>query len=205
MRRKAAFILALIGAAVVPFLASPVRADNTVGHGGSDADLQRIMLDLQSVKQSQAKFVERKYLRMLNQPLDSSGTLIYVAPDHLEKNTEQPKPERLVVDHESLVIEGGPDGQSRTMALPDYPEIGAIVEGIRATLAGDSETLSRYYAVSLQGSLPAWTLSLKPRDPKVQAMVSAIRISGRNDQIDTIETLETGGDRSVMTVVPDRP
>src|SRR3984885_12363894 len=162
MRWKAEFILALIGAAAVLFLALPARADNTVGHAGSDADLRRIMLDLQSVKQSQAKFVERKYLHMLNQPLDSSGTLIYVAPDHLEKNTEQPKPERLVVDHESLVIEGGPDGQNRTMAL-------------------------------------------QPRDPKVQAMVNEIRISGRNDRIDTIETIETGGDRSVMTVLPDRP
>ena len=205
MRRNAAFILALFGAAAVSFLTSPARADNTVGHAGSDAELQRIMLDLQSVKQSQAKFVERKYLRMLNQPLESSGTLIYVAPDHLEKNTEQPKPERLVVDRESLVIEGGPDGQSRTMALPDYPEIGAIVEGIRATLAGDGETLSRFYAVSLQGSLPGWILLLQPRDPKVQAMVSSIRITGKNDQIETIETFETGGDRSVMTVQPDRP
>jgi hypothetical protein len=91
------------------------------------------------------------------------------------------------------------------MALPDYPEIGAIVEGIRATLAGDGDTLSRFYAVSLQGSLPGWILLLQPRDPKVQAMVSSIRISGRNDQIDTIETFETGGDRSVMTVQPDRP
>ena len=208
--RRMAFILVLLGVAAVPFLASPARADNTVGHigsgmAGSGADLQWIMLGLQSVRQSQEKFVERKYLRMLNQPLESSGTLIYVAPDHLEKNTERPKPERLVVDRGSLDVEGGNGGQNRSMALPDYPEIGAIVESVRATLAGDSESLNRFYVVRLQGNLPAWTLVLEPRDPKVQAMVSAIRISGRNSRIETVETREAGGDRSVMTVLPGRP
>jgi len=205
MRRNAALILVLLCAVGAPFLASPARAGNTVGHPSSDADLQQIMLGLQSVKQSQEKFVERKYLRMLNQPLESSGTLIYVAPDHLEKNTERPKPERLVVDGDNLTIAGGPDGQSRSLSLTDYPQIGAIVESIRATLAGDGERLSRFYAVRLQGSLPAWTLVLEPRDPKVLAMVSAIRISGRNARIETVETLEAGGDRSVMTVLPGGP
>ena len=196
--------IALFTLAVLALLAAPVRAGNTVEHPGSNAALQQIMLALQSVKQSQARFVERKYLRMLNQPLESSGTLIYVAPDHLEKNTERPKPERLVVDRNSLVIAGGNGGQNRSLSLSDNPAIGAIVESVRATLAGDGESLSRFYAVRLKGGLPAWTLVLEPRDPKAQAMVSSIRISGRNSRIETIETFEAGGDRSVMTVLPDR-
>ncbi len=144
--RRAVFILAWLCAAA--FWAAPARADNTVEHPGPAAGLQRIMLGLQSVSQSRAKFTERKYLHMLNQPLESSGTLIYVAPDHLEKNTERPKPESLVVDGGTLTVTGGPDGQSRSLALPDYPELGAIVESIRATLAGDSASLNRFYAVT---------------------------------------------------------
>jgi len=197
-RRNAALIPALLCAAML--FVAPACADNAAVHPGSD--LQQIMLDLQSVKQSQAKFTERKYLSMLNQPLESSGTLIYAAPDHLEKNTEQPKPESLVVDGDNLVVTGGDGDQSRSLSLADNPQIGAIVESIRATLAGDSDGLERFYTVSLLGGVPAWTLVLEPRDPKVQAMVQSIRISGHNGRIETIETLETGGDRSVMTVLP---
>jgi outer membrane lipoprotein-sorting protein len=196
-RRHAAFVFILLAAVALPGLSA--RADNAGAQPA--ADLRQIMLDFQSVKQSQAKFVERKYLKMLNQPLESSGTLIYVAPDHLEKNTDQPKPESLVVDGDSLTITGA-DGQSRSFSLTDHPEIGAIVESIRATLAGDSDSLERFYTVSLLGGVSAWTLVLEPRDPKVQAIVQSIRISGHNGLIDTIETLETGGDRSVMTVQP---
>jgi len=204
-RRDAALILALLCLAGAAFPAMPARAGNTVEHPGSGAALQQIMLGLQSVKQSRARFVERKYLHMLNQPLESSGTLIYAAPGHLEKNTERPKPESLVVDRDNLTVTGGPDGQSRSLSLSDNPEIGAIVESVRATLAGDDESLNRFYVVRLQGSLPAWTLLLEPRDPKVLAMVSSIRITGRNSRIESVETFEAGGDRSVMTVLPDRP
>jgi outer membrane lipoprotein-sorting protein len=198
-RRNAALVFVLAWLCASILLAAPARADNTAAHPGSD--LQQIMLGLQSVKQSQAKFTERKYLQMLDQPLVSSGTLIYVAPDHLEKNTDQPKPESLVVDGESLVVTGA-DGQSRSLSLADYPQLGAIVEGIRATLAGDSGGLNRFYTVHLQGGLSAWTLVLEPRDPKVQAILRAIRIGGSNARIETVETLEAGGDRSVMTVLP---
>ena len=183
----------------------PARADSAAAYPGADADLQLIMSDLQRVKTSQNKFVERKYLRMLSQPLESSGTLIYVAPDHLEKNTERPQPETLVVDGQSLVIGGDPGGQARTLALPDNPEIWALVEGIRATLAGDLPGLSRFYAVNLQGNVTDWKLRLEPRDTRVQAMVKSMVMSGHNGQLDSIETFEADGDRSVMTVLPGRP
>ncbi|HEY5929847.1 MAG TPA: outer membrane lipoprotein carrier protein LolA, partial [Burkholderiales bacterium] len=47
----------------------------------------QLMHELGQVKRSQARFSERKYLKVLKQPLQSSGTLTYVAPDRLEKRT----------------------------------------------------------------------------------------------------------------------
>ena len=47
------------------------------------------MQNLAQVKSAKGKFVERKYLAMLNAPLDSSGTLVYTAPGRLEKFTDE--------------------------------------------------------------------------------------------------------------------
>ena len=98
--------------------------------------MAQLMQSLSQVKAASSRFVERKTLHMLSEPLIASGTLRYVAPDEVEKLTLSPERERLVVKGDSLTFEGGSGGQSRIMSLAANPEIAAIVEGIRATLAG---------------------------------------------------------------------
>jgi hypothetical protein len=78
--------------------------------------------------------------------------------------------------------------------------IQAFVEGVRSTLAGDLATLTRFYQVALDGNERRWRLTLKPREQPMQEFVSEVRISGSLDRIRTIEIVETGGDRSVMTI-----
>ncbi len=165
-------------------------------------DVTQLMRTLSEVKSAKGKFVERKYLSMLNAPLEFSGTLIYTAPGRLEKNTLLPKPERLLLEEDRLTIENPVKNQRRTLSLPDYPVIWAFVEGIRSTLAGDLPTLRRFYRVNLDGDAERWRLSLTPIEPKMRAVVSEIRIGGNNDRIATIEIIEAEGDRSIMTVVP---
>jgi hypothetical protein len=89
--------------------------------------------------------------------------------------------------------------------LQDYPLIRAFVESIRSTLAGDLPTLTRYYEVELAGSERKWRLTLKPGEPGMQEVVREIRISGGSGSISAIETIETNGDRSVMTITGDGP
>jgi outer membrane lipoprotein-sorting protein len=137
----------------------------------------------------------------VTQPLESSGTLVYLAPNKLQKDTLQPKPQRLVVDGDQLTIEAGSQDRSRTLSLADYPQIGAIIESIRATLAGDQKTLEQFYTVALSGSAARWQLLLTPRDRKVQEMVTSIRIAGHDAVVDEVETLEANGDRTDMTIV----
>jgi outer membrane lipoprotein-sorting protein len=165
-------------------------------------DLSQLMQALQQVKAAKNRFVERKYLAILNEPLVSSGTLSYVAPDRIEKNTEQPKRESLRVEQGTLTMEND-QGQRRSLVLQDYPEIWAFVESIRGTLAGDLTGLTRFYDVSLDGTPEAWQLFLQPKDAKVREMVSSIRIVGKGNMLRSVETRETDGDRTVMTVLPD--
>jgi outer membrane lipoprotein-sorting protein len=165
--------------------------------------VEELMRSLGQVKSAKAKFVERKELAILNAPLELSGTLIYTAPGRLEKHTLRPNPESLVLQQETLTIDSKAAGKRRTLALPDYPVVWAFVEAIRSTLAGDLQTLRRFYEVTLEGDERAWHLRLKPIESQMQSVVSEIRISGSANWINTIEILETGGDRSVMTITRD--
>lgn len=158
------------------------------------------MQRLAQIKSVRGEFVERKYLRILNAPIEFSGTLIYKAPGHLEKHTLLPKPQSLILVEDRLTIEDQTKKQRRTLKLQDYPVAWALVESIRSTLAGDLQALNRFYKVELEGSETEWRLLLKPSEPAIQSMVNQIRISGAHHSIRVIEIVEAEGDRSVMTI-----
>jgi hypothetical protein len=180
-------------AAGLLLLASAAQAQDGWG-------LPELMHELSAVQQAQARFVERRYLQILKQPLELTGTLTYAAPGRLEKHTLTPRPERMTVEADRLVVEDLGKGRKRTLALQDYPVLWAFIESFRATLQGDLAALSRFYTVELEGPRERWRLQLKPKDKRMSAVVSDIRISGSHASIARIEIDEARGDRSVMTV-----
>ena len=163
--------------------------------------LPELMIDLGRVKQAKGTFVEKKYLKLLNAPLESSGELIYTAPYRLEKLTLAPKPESMVVDQDTLTVEMR--GRKRSLQIQDYPVLWAFVESIRGTLKGDLSALRQFYEVKLEGSRLAWQLQLQPTEKKMSALIQVIVIRGSKDRLNTIEISEADGDRSVMTVIDD--
>lgn len=172
---------------------------------GAAWGMEQLMQSLAQVKSARGKFVERKYLAVLNAPLNSSGTLIYTAPGRLEKYTVVPKAETLVLEQDKLVIEFKERSQRRTLMLQDYPVIWAFIESIRSTMAGDLQTLNRFYRTSLEGSEDQWRLSLRPAEPKMQSMVKEIHIGGSRNRLRSIEITEAEGDRSIMTITEEAP
>jgi outer membrane lipoprotein-sorting protein len=162
--------------------------------------LEYLMQKLAQVKSSKATFIERKHLRILNAPLESSGTLVYIAPGSLEKHTLKPKPETLVLEGDTLRFEDTARNRRRTLRLQEYPVIWAFVESIRATLAGDLKSLQRHFRVTLEGSENEWRLTLYPSDTDVARVVTRIRVAGARTSIRSIEITEVEGDRSVMLI-----
>ena len=164
--------------------------------------LEDLMTELGKVDRAEARFVEQKYMKVLKTPLESSGTLIYEAPDRMIKRTEKPKPETMTVDADRLTLER--QGRTRTLRLQDYPVLWAFIESIRATLRGDLPSLQRFYAVDVSGEMQRWALSMKPKDPKMGRVISSIEIAGSQSKVKTVKVQETQGDRSMMTIVEDR-
>lgn len=188
----------VVAAAAGRFPAAIAQAEST-----SKWDLTQLMQDLRQVKTARGRFVERKYLAILNAPLESSGTLVYIAPGRLEKHMLLPRQESLTLDGDTLLIENKETGQQRRVMLHEQPVVWAFVESIRSTLAGDLQTLNRFYEVSLEGDASRWRLRLKPTEPRMREVASEIRVSGNGNWVSVIEILDAGGDRSVMTITRD--
>ena len=165
--------------------------------------LGQLMDALAASPHGTATFTEKKYISFLEQPVESSGTLRFVAPARLEKNTLKPTAESLVLDGEVLTVERGK--RKQVLQLKDYPEVAGMIESIRATLAGDRRALERVYQLSLQGTTARWTLDLVPLDARVARMVTRIRMEGARAEVQTVEIQQADGDYSVMTIQAAAP
>lgn len=182
--------------------AEPLTAGEVAAKSVNEAawGLPQLMHGMAQVKSERRRFTEKKYLKVLTAPLESSGVLVYRAPGHLEKRTLSPRKESMVLDQGVIEIVDQSHHVRRTLMASQYPAVAAFVESMRATLAGDANALTHYYQVKVQGAASAWRLQLVPLDAEARNMVREIRIRGRDNRITGIEIIEAGGDRTVMAV-----
>jgi len=172
------------------FLATPAWA--------TPWSLTALMAALANHRQDEASFEEKKFISVLDQPVESSGELRFVAPDHLEKITVKPRAESMVLDGDRLTLQRG--SRKKVVSLSEYPEIAGMVESMRATLAGDRKALERSYHLGFEGTAEAWSLILIPTDARIARVVARIHMHGSGDQVRDIEILQTDGDHSLMTI-----
>jgi hypothetical protein len=85
-----------------------------------------------------------------------------------------------------------------TIPLRNYPELGAFIESIRATLAGNRFALENAYKVSITGQGDNWTLTLVPIDSRMQKKVSQITLAGTGATLARVEIRQADGDHSLM-------
>ena len=171
----------------------------------ADLDLQALMGLLATVPAAKESFVESKRSALLSAPLVLKGTLVYVRPDRLEKHVMSPYKEDTVIAGGAVSIDNRTLKQKRYFSLSSSPEVTALIAGMRATLAGDAPALERYYAIRLEGTQEAWLMTLTPRDEKLAALVSQIRIAGAREHLKRIEVDESSGDQSAMLIGPEAP
>jgi outer membrane lipoprotein-sorting protein len=165
-------------------------------HADSAWTLDRLMSTLARNKSGRASFIETKTLSIAAEPIVSSGELVFVAPDHLEKHTLRPKPEHMVIDGDKLTVERN---QRRfTVPLSQYPELNAFIDSIRATLAGNRYALEAIYQVAIAGRGDDWTLTLTPIDARMQKVISSITLEGTGDAMRSVTIRQADGDHSVM-------
>ncbi|MGE0801409.1 MAG: LolA-related protein [Lautropia sp.] len=179
--------------------AAPVSAETAApAPAGAVPTLESLLARIGGKPQREARFRERKFMAVLDRPVESSGVLRFTAPGRLERITERPRRELMMLDGDTLVVER--DGRRRSIAAAQLPGVAALVGALRDTLAGDAQALRRLFRVVVQGSDEAWQIDLLPSDTSAAELVARITLRGRGDQLAEIETFQADGDRSVLQI-----
>jgi outer membrane lipoprotein-sorting protein len=159
-----------------------------------------LMTTLAQRKAGDVRFAEERIVSGLDQPLRYTGTMSFIAPDRLERQTLTPRRESLVVDGNEVTLQRGE--RVRRMTLDSMPELAALVAALRGTLSGDGSVLRRYFKPTVDGSAARWTLSLVPLDLRLLGVVRLLRIDGMQADVRVVELQLADGDRSVTTIEP---
>lgn len=178
---------------------APATAASAPAATAAGWNVATLLEEIARTNPPKARFVERRFVAALDEPVDTSGELLFVRPSRLEKRVLKPRPETLVLDGDELIIERG--GQRRSFSLRQVPEAGALVESLRSTLAGDRATLERLFVIRLEGSPAQWQLFLDPKGAEASRLLRQVRMSGMRGRVDLIEIDQSNGDRSVMRVL----
>lgn len=170
----------------------------------ADIDMKSLMQQFAASKNTKVEFIERKYVRILEAPVESSGDLTFQAPDRLEKRTRLPRAETMLIEGNKVSIERG--SFKRSMMLDEFVDMASLVKSLTATFRGDQEGIEKYFAWALSGPVNKWQLVLKPKSNKLFITLREIRFAGEGNYVHTVETTLTDGDWSLMTLSrPLRP
>lgn len=180
------------------FLFSILLSVQSANAYANEIDMPTLMQLFSVNKNIKTEFVERKFVRILDAPVESNGELIFIAPTHLEKNTKLPRAESMTIDGNKVSIERG--SFKRSMSLDDLADMASLVQSLTATFRGDQAGIEQYFTWALTGTIKKWQLILKPKSIKLFVRIREIRFAGENDYVHTVETTLTDGDSSLMTL-----
>lgn len=180
-------------------IASSFAADN------SDVLLTSVMNRLAAVKSAKADFTEKKFVKLLNAPVESTGVLVYTAPDRFEKHTKNPVEERMTVERDTVTLDNVAKKKKQQIFIPQFPALAAIVDAMRGALSGNLPQLQQAFSIKASGTNARWKLHLVPLEANQYAYIHAVDVTGRDDFIESIEILQSDGDRSVMSMTRAAP
>ncbi len=162
--------------------------------------VDQLMQDLALNKGGRARFVERRFMSVLDKPVVSTGEMRFTPPDRLERRTRTPRPELMLLEGDLLTVER--EGRTMSVDLGQQPQVKVFIDSVRSMLSGNRAALERDYLLQLTGSPDKWQLVLEPRSEAVSELMRRITVAGRGNQIRRIDYLQADGDRVELTIEP---
>ncbi len=188
MTRRAAALAALVFAGAAP--AAEPEAKEPVS-------LAELLARFRALPGLEARFHEVKKLALLKAPLISEGTIHFLPPDHLARQTISPAPSMLIVDAQQVRFVDAEGSQS--IPLEGNPVARLFVDAFLKVLAGDRGALERIFAIELRASAGGWTMTLLPRLAPMTEVIERIVLEGRGAVVSKMVVREKDGDETVTT------
>jgi len=160
----------------------------------SPATLEALMRGMAGASGVEARFREEKRLALLSEPIESRGTLYFVPPNRLSRETREPSPSRLVIDGDRVSFRDAAGGE--TVDLSANPIAREYVANFIVLFGGDLEALSSRYEPRFRGDASGWTLELVPRAARLREFIERVTLAGRGRALERMELVEAGGDRT---------
>jgi len=143
------------------------------------------------------KFAEIRRTRFLSLPETLTGVMKFRPPAYFERKSGS---RAMVIDGDQISISSA--SGNKTLNINESPALQAMVTAFVAPLSGEPDKISNFFSIDLAGTEAAWTLKLKPLSTAVSGYIKSISMTGSNGQILTIETVESNGDTSYITLNP---
>jgi len=156
--------------------------------------LDSLMASMASIDGLEAHFREEKHIALLAAPLVNEGTIHFVPPARLLRQTERPSRSMVRIERDRLFAS---DAESESqLDLSEAPAVRVFVQSFLWLLSGNRAELERAYDLRFEAEGQRWQLVLRPRAAPLTRMIREIRASGTGIVLHRLVVLETSGDSS---------
>lgn len=174
----------------------------------ADGDARESLLrKLERVAAFECEFREEKVIPLLTAPVVSEGMLYYDRRGLLARHARRPFEGILVVTPLEIVYE---DSRTRwTQGVGASAVLRDVTRAWLLVLQGQLPAMERLFHVEFRGTEEAsdWTLTLRPKDESLAAVLSLLRVQGDGSRLVRVETESGSGERSILrfTAFRERP
>ena len=161
------------------------------------SSLAELMEGMASTSGVIAEFREQKQIALLEQPLESSGTLYFVPPNRLVRFTLKPEPSALIIDGDKLRFR---QGDRAEFDLSGSPMARIFIDNFIVLFNGDLRKLQNLYRTNFSANGEDWTLILEPRKSPLRGLVREIALRGDRTGIREMVMENRDGDRTSTTL-----
>lgn len=145
-------------------------------------------------------YLEEKHLTLLDEAVKSSGRLLYIAPNQLEKHVGFPISQIMRFNRKQLSMSEG--DKSYLVDASTMPEISRYLESILNLLSGKKEVLLSDFSLELTGNEKSWQLVMLPKNERLKSVMRRAEIQGSAHHVQIIRLDQADGDWSIMQLSP---
>jgi hypothetical protein len=177
-------------------------ADTVFSHPATATDLARLTrptaMSLERARAVRGRFVQRRYLADLAQPLQSSGRFLFAREAGIDWHTELPFDSQFLLA-ESGITQRDEGGVTFRIKAAEQPALAVVSRVFFALFALDLGALSHDFELYGEPRGAGWVLGLKPRAEALGSVFRQAIVSG-GASVERVVLEDGNGDRSEITL-----